>query len=125
MKSANSSASGHCLAFSRRGGEYLTNVIHCHGHHFFVTCSPSPISTLPPWLLLPAGGLDFSLLSSTLTLAVGADVRCVEVTVLEDRLEEDAEVFVVQVESLSPAGTVVIGQGTVRVIVMDNDEPGT
>lgn len=44
---------------------------------------------------------------------------------LEDRLEEDAEVFVVQVESLSPAGTVVIGQGTVRVIVTDNDEPGT
>ena len=43
----------------------------------------------------------------------------------EDRLEEETEVFVVQVESMSPVGTVVIGQGTVRVIVVDNDETGS
>ena len=44
---------------------------------------------------------------------------------LEDGLEEETEVFVVQVESMSPVGTVVIGQGTVRVIVVDNDETGS
>ena len=44
---------------------------------------------------------------------------------LEDRLEEETEVFVVQVESMSPVGTVVIGQGTVRVTVVDNDETGS
>ena len=44
---------------------------------------------------------------------------------MEDRLEEETEVFVVQVESLSTAGTVVIAEGTVRVIVQDNDEAGS
>ena len=44
---------------------------------------------------------------------------------LEDRLEEETEVLVVQVEFLSPVGTVIIGQGTVRVIVVGSDKTGS
>ena len=59
-----------------------------------------------------------------LTLAPGVSVQCLEVDVLEDSLEEETEVLVIQVDSLSPVGTVIMGQETVRLIVMDNDATG-
>lgn len=51
-------------------------------------------------------------------------MQCLEVDVLDDSLEEESEVLVIQVDSLSPVGTVITGQETVRLIVMDNDETG-
>lgn len=114
--------------YSYFGAHYRIESENCHLHKsipFLLPSSPCHrcINYLPP--LPSTGGLDISSnLTTTLTLAPGVDMQCLEVDVLDDSLEEESEVLVIQVNSLSPVGTVIMGQETVRLIVMDNDETG-
>jgi len=70
-------------------------------------------------IYISAANMDFSTTSAVLTFSVSTSTQCEQVTIIDDIILENSEIFFMQLESTDPA--VEITLGSAPVTILDND----
>jgi len=66
-----------------------------------------------------AANMDFSTTSAVLTFNASTSLRCEQVTITDDTILENSEMFFIQLESTDPAVNITLGSAPVTIL--DND----
>jgi len=93
---------------------FKINIVNPSAASVNLVVKPAPFST--------AGSSDFTLANQTINITPSTTSYTVNIPIIDDTLEEQqAEYFVVSLEN--PVGTMISGDNTATVYIVDNDKP--